>query len=63
MPPEPHKYRVFRVQIRMALLNIIDALERLDDIEPRTAQLRKWYKEGKIIQQEIAGVAERAELG
>jgi len=61
MPPDKH--RQFRIQIRMALLNIVDALERLDDIEPRTAQLRRWYRDGKVVQQEIERVAERAKLG
>jgi len=43
--------RQCRLQIRCALFNIIDALERLDNITPRNAELRKDYREGKVIRQ------------
>lgn len=33
---------------RQAILMFLDALERKLNISPRTAELRKWYKEGKF---------------
>lgn len=33
------------LQIRMALLTIVDALEKKYDVKPTTAEIREWYKE------------------
>jgi hypothetical protein len=38
----------FWMAVRQALLMVLDALERMLEIEPRTAELRGWYKQSKI---------------
>lgn len=40
--------RDFWMAVRQALLMMLDALERMLEIEPRTAELRGWYKRSKI---------------
>lgn len=42
-PGEKEK-KAFRLAIRQALLSMVDALERLDQISPRTAEIRKNLK-------------------
>ena len=40
--------RDFWLEIRRALLVMVDAIERLAKIEPRTAELREAFKKGKL---------------
>jgi len=34
--------------LRKARLDEVDALERVLEISPRTAELRKWYRKGRL---------------
>ena len=36
-------------EIRRALLVAVDAIERWLELEPRTSELRKAYKDGKLL--------------
>ena len=40
--------RDFWVAVRQVLLMVLDALERMLDISPRTAELRRMQKYGRI---------------
>ena len=39
------KERTLYLAIRDCLLGLVDAFERFLDLEPRTAQIRKWWKD------------------
>jgi hypothetical protein len=45
----PERQRKFALAIRQALLMIVDAIEELLDIRPRTSELRRFAKNGKKV--------------
>ena len=49
MPLPTYRQKEFWLDVRTALLMLVDAIERLISITPRTMELRKMFKEKSAI--------------